>query len=1528
MATTNGHNYSTRTRPTSYLPNPTLPHSHSLSEAVDLELRQQVKAAPGSSVNGERSLGHARTGSMGSSVLLSRLRPRSQVENGGGGGRDSVHTVLPYDDEVDCVQGGRGPTYGAAADDGRSLHLAGSRPVSRVSQRPRLAAQASTASLPEETTALDYLYMAEDQRYERQNGHEGYEDGMGEEEPGRQSANLSKEEAWYLLRTLVGQEIRHEEGLLWKLKNLDGEGPRGAYDEYLDPREAPILRYLVRHFLLTLPLIRDVSAEHDQAVPTFWTDGLFPIIRALHEADLSKPVDRGSASTASRLYGSSVRTALERFVSAGLKLSSSTYETSSDERASSVPMEQRATSNSTRYNFTPAVPPPVDSDTSAAPEQSGKDKKRRPSTSSSNSRRFSLGRLFGGIDRSPVKTAPPPVPHPVALPPHLPPSDFFTSTTSSASPSVPQRTSALSESDVDSHFRRSTGPARPDSAVLPQPFSFGQQIPSPPPVPPEKEAEDAGVEELDLVRTESRTTGLTGLDSASFVSAQESALVRSSGEGFEPAEGGDEDATARWSGGLVVPEQAGGVDLQRDPSGAGTVRGGAVTDTEGFELYPSDIGAVDTPTQEKAPFAFGGRSTGQATPKGKQRALEEDVEPYVVDQGSPRAASAEQQPAAPATFPLPPPIPHVHNPTLPLTVSPSPPPPPPRSPIRISSANVEKSNSRRNRFFKLRRKSTDLLASAPTAPPVPAQEEENFVAHMAIPQEFLPGRYDSFVEQDNSYQPAPVLPPVLLPKGGVPWPKDVDVDFFRGPEYEKLSYGGFEADIVGVRKGLLSHSFIIRVRRPGRLEEYVLRSEAQFARFYKALCKAFPQAHIRRLPPTDLKNDQVIRPKPSLPTIGSSVSLVSGVPGGTVDGHHSEAMSRNGSQSRQSRSRLANGLRAAADDRYNNGLVPTRTNTRTSTSGSTFARSLRAQSIHSTDGKRPRHARSATLTSLPPRPYSVIGSTRSFATTLGSRFPMPVEIGKKMPPQDPRRRALRVWLKDVLSVRTVGHHRETAAFLLLGSIVPRDSDVLDIAKRELIDDARRSARMDVAQDAIDRVRATRKLWSTVEKEVIHGEGLSEISDALKSSPSVDKLPLKYQRSVETLRTSIAETLFNILVAGESSAAAFARLKTLHAAVPYFLVKQALRIKSSSLMSRALQDILLSRPFGGKSLLQKILATCLNDDPDQMGKEMGRLEARIGSHIMCTKIIDFVHSSREKKDIIRRYASENNIELVLCIVRGADEPRLPGFELDRITKASKAHRRFAKTEPSPLDKAQVQDPDVRLVLDLQAFLVLASRDRDSSVLRELLADENFASAIEVVAQPFVQLLKRTYKVGNGPQALSDLQKFLDQLIIIVEALRSRVQDPQKSIRILARLLSRHQQTAYAFVRSCHRGETIVEEMLQWAWTASVFLRRGLAQPINLDDLLPPDHTDEKAYLLEELEDLVAYHRAKRTAQFEAAARRYAGDVDADDPILVEGDGKGKSRVEPILESKPRIPVISEILLYGNAFKEALKDVFAV
>lgn len=135
----------------------------------------------------------------------------------------------------------------------------------------------------------------------------------------------------------------------------DTDFSEGEFEATLPAHEMPILRYLIKHFLLTLPIIRDTVAvtsagdgerpdsayfasgdDADGMMPIYWSAGVLPILRSLHQRDLSQPVDmgrRGFGSIVGGLYGMK---ALERFVAGGLKLStgSAKYENQEDRRRS------------------------------------------------------------------------------------------------------------------------------------------------------------------------------------------------------------------------------------------------------------------------------------------------------------------------------------------------------------------------------------------------------------------------------------------------------------------------------------------------------------------------------------------------------------------------------------------------------------------------------------------------------------------------------------------------------------------------------------------------------------------------------------------------------------------------------------------------------------------------------------------------------------------------------------------------------------------------------------------------------------------------------------------------------------------------------------------------------------------------------------------------------------------------------------------------------------------------------------------
>lgn len=131
-------------------------------------------------------------------------------------------------------------------------------------------------------------------------------------------------------------------------------------------------------------------------------------------------------------------------------------------------------------------------------------------------------------------------------------------------------------------------------------------------------------------------------------------------------------------------------------------------------------------------------------------------------------------------------------------------------------------------------------------------------------------------------------------------------------------------------------------------------------------------------------------------------------------------------------------------------------------------------------------------------------------------------------------------------------------------------------------------------------------------------------------------------------------IHDLLIAGEHSAPFFAKLRSLHASIPWFLLRNAFKLPNPGLVIKALQDILLSRRFGKQSLLQKYvpalfllnvrvliwyraLLTILDDDPEYLNDQIEACRARIQSTAICEKLTRFVYAPREVKDMIRKHA---------------------------------------------------------------------------------------------------------------------------------------------------------------------------------------------------------------------------------------------------------------------------------------------------
>lgn len=758
---------------------------------------------------------------------------------------------------------------------------------------------------------------------------------------------------------------------------------------------------------------------------------------------------------------------------------------------------------------------------------------------------------------------------------------------------------------------------------------------------------------------------------------------------------------------------------------------------------------------------------------------------------------------------------------------------------------------------------------------------------------------------------------------GWPWPSaqllppEAYVSY-RKPT-DRLRLGGFEVDVVAVRIHSPSdRDFLLRIRRPNRLDEFVVRNDTDFDEFHEKLAEELgPFVHLRPLP--RLPGRQQLRAARP-PTASSTTGL-------------------------SSASRSADDDVEVFDEDDDEDTV--------------------SSTSYDDDASTPSYVTDSydDDTSYDDDDVSTVrdGASRS---TRGGRFG---SRGKAPPQYEADRRLLRAWLRDTLAIRTIGESQEVRAFLSIGSFNDRELDtneLLNIAERRRGDCRRIEEREKDAELAGDNVLGIRRVMHRIWLDCVDGDGFLKVYDALRTTPNFWDLPMSYQTMVSWGNLQLARFLYGVFVQGDESRANLARVRDMFDAVPWKKLANAMRLPAFQMVGEWQKQFLRNR------FMQTIFHVAFEDNPVAMDEDLRVLQQAINSDTMIRKLRAYVESPEDTKRLIRQHAERADIPLVAAIVRGSDHPKLSKAEVQRVILATRAYSDFLKTNPTAVKKKMHNDPGYLLIVDLQRVLRLYSLHRDVTQIRGMLQDPTILDALTAFFEPLNEALIRLHRVKGIRQAILDLRNYLHRLLDLLESLRARIQDPARSINMLAAFLDRGTPGWYNFVHRWSDADPVVFSTFAWFRHLAMTIGAGsedLAEiwepPLDLledpntepgagDDMeqastalraaslaklvaegsnaaaRPAVHPHLDETLLAEIRQLAEAARRKRARQMEIACRWSAGDTEGDFSIQVFGDGNGKMRSEPFLPKEPRpAPKPTAIERLRRSFREAVSSALA-
>jgi hypothetical protein len=432
--------------------------------------------------------------------------------------------------------------------------------------------------------------------------------------------------------------------------------------------------------------------------------------------------------------------------------------------------------------------------------------------------------------------------------------------------------------------------------------------------------------------------------------------------------------------------------------------------------------------------------------------------------------------------------------------------------------------------------------------------------------------------------------------------------------------------------------------------------------------------------------------------------------------------------------------------------------------------------------------------------------------------------------REKNRLTLRAYLRALLAIPPVADSVALADFLLGEPTTLTYAEEADARSREALDAVRAEEGARFTAESAKRAAMLKGHLNAFKEDLVKRDGLSRVFATIKSTPKMEQLPESYRALLGWARISAASTLFSLFMGNDNSSDLFGQLKRIHGLMPYFMMRQMLRISNPVSMIRGVIDLFLAQPFGQRSLLQRMFSSSLQEEARELSEVIAAVSEKIGDEVLCEKIRLYVNAPLEVQQVFKDDAEEERVDLITTILRSPTEPRLGRPQIHRVIRASRSYEVYKSHRASlknPEQDEGPQDEDAWLYEDLHVLLKLQTRLRDKEQMLSLIFEGVTSELLKDIVTIFYSPLAQVYKAANIADSLYDLQVFVNDLIKTVEANEElSYTEPQKTVQVFIDLVARHEAKFYAFVHQVHsKGAGLFDGLMHWIELFLNFVRSG-------------------------------------------------------------------------------------------------------
>ncbi|THX29052.1 hypothetical protein D6D12_04436 [Aureobasidium pullulans] len=471
-------------------------------------------------------------------------------------------------------------------------------------------------------------------------------------------------------------------------------------------------------------------------------------------------------------------------------------------------------------------------------------------------------------------------------------------------------------------------------------------------------------------------------------------------------------------------------------------------------------------------------------------------------------------------------------------------------------------------------------------------------------------------------------------------------------------------------------------------------------------------------------------------------------------------------------------------------------------------------------GHRRTASRSSQQTSSP-RASMDASSTSRFARKSGDyhRDHSPPKVLYR----EEQRVSLRAFLRNFLQNESIAHSNAMNDFLTGNIIRLNEEEMDDVRRRIEMDEKRIEEQRRFYEIARQRARELDVHMEKFRRDVVESNGLTKLFTEIKQKNTIAELSPEYKKFAEWLRIEVAAVIYHLFLAEDNSPELFAQAKRIHSLIPYTALKQVIRFANPAAVMAGVLDLFLAQPFGAKSLLQRIFSLALGDSIRTVQKSIDGLTAKINEPVFCEKIKNYNQCDQDLKDAIRLEAAQDDIDLLVAILRSEDiKPELKPEEIGKAFNAYVAWNSAVENIDEELRSG------AETFAHLKQLLKLYTRQRDKTMMLRMIEEPTTLQLFRDLFTIFYEPLVRVYKSANVYNSISDFARFMDDMISVVEKCQRQdvSADPNQTVQAFIDLCARHEDSFYKFVHEVHLHDNgLFDQLMGWIENILSFLRNG-------------------------------------------------------------------------------------------------------